>query len=421
MPVSTAQRLSPVHGGLSTPVLRIESRDHFNFVVLKTAPSIEVNETDRTTLYRIGDGTLSPLNGPMSSADYRSVLDECSITLAGRKWTWAIPIVLPVTDAEAAALVRGKDASLRSNGEIFGRIRVNEVFDWNKAEFVEKVYGTQRTDHPGARLWLGDPRTKCVGGIIYLLPFNDPRPFAKRVLTPALTRHLIERKGWEQAIAFQTRNPLHRAHEYALVYGAEKILRETGRKTGVVLNPLVGQLKEDDVPADVRMLTYEALIANKELGQGDIDAELWKSKGQDFFAQCDLVGLDMRMYYGGPREAVQHAIYRQNHGFTHFIIGRKHADAPYDDKSPIWGDFDAQEIFAKIGSNLAIKTVNVGFAAYFEEIGRVGIVDENKGRTQVSISGTKVREQLCAGQLPDPRIMRPATANVLMQHYAKQK
>ena len=159
--------------------------------------------------------------------------------------------------------------------------------------------------------------------------------------------------------------------------GAEKLLRENGKRTGVVLNPLVGQLKGDDVPADVRMQTYEALVQNRELGRGDLDEQLWKRCGQRFSDQLELVGLDMRMYYGGPSEAVMHAIYRQNLGFTHFIIGRKHADAPYDDKTPIWGDFDAQEIFRKLGGELVIQTVNVGFAAYFEELGRVGLVEDN--------------------------------------------
>jgi len=125
----------------------------------------------------------------------------------------------------------------------------------------------------------------------------------------------------------------------------------------------------------------------------------------------------MRMYYGGPAEAVMHAIYRQNLGFTHFIIGRKHADAPFDDKTAIWGDFDAQEVFDNLGGALSIKTVNVGFAAYFEEIGRVGLMESNKENTSVFISGTKVRSQLVAGENPDPRIMRETTAKILVDFY----
>ena len=417
MSPSTQAFVAPVHGGLAEPVNRLQPRERVLFPAWRKLPAIQVDETDRTTLYRIADGTLSPLLGPMGKADYRSVLDHGAIVRNGKKWAWTIPIVLPVTDAEAAACEVGKKVGLRFAGEVFGELVVQSVFDWDKDEFVTKVYGTERKDHPGARLWTGDPRTKCVGGEIMLASYKDERPFAARVMSPHQTRDLIERKGWEQTIAFQTRNPLHRAHEYALVYGAEVILRETGRKTGVVLNPLVGQLKGDDVPAATRMETYEALVQGRFLGQGDMDEALWSSKGQRLNDQLELIGLDMRMYYGGPREAVMHAIYRQNLGFTHFIIGRKHADAPFDDKSAIWGDFDAQEIFNRLGGALAIKTVNVGFAAYFEELGRVGLVGDNPGKTVVSISGTKMREILGQGEMPDERVMRASTAKVLATYY----
>lgn len=406
---------TPVHGGLAGPVNRIDSGATAGAEGLAT---IDVNDVDRTTLYRIADGTLSPLEGPMAKADYDSVLASKSITRNGSAWAWTIPIILPVTDTEAGACTDGAKIALQSGGKTFGVLTVDGgAFDWDKAAFIKAVYGTERTDHPGARLWTGDERTKIVGGTITLVAETDDRPFAKRVMGPTQTRALVEEKGWEQSIAFQTRNPLHRAHEYALVYGAEVILRETGKKTGVILNPLVGQLKGDDVPASTRMETYEALVANRGLGEGDKDEELWNSKGQDLNDQLELIGLDMRMYYGGPSEAVMHAIYRQNLGFTHFIIGRKHADAPFDDKEAIWGDFDAQEIFENLGGALAIKTVNVGFAAYFEEIGRVGLMEENKENTSVFISGTKVRSQLVDGQTPDPRIMRESTAKILVDYY----
>lgn len=421
MTLTTTQPIVPVHGGLREPVDRIVSRDAAEKQRWSSLPRVDVNETDRTTLYRIADGTLSPLSGPMSEADYRSVLQRGAIERGGKLYAWTIPIVLPVTEAEAALATPKKELALVHGGQVFGRIRVEGLYSWDKQELVEVVYGTKRTDHPGARLWLGDPRGKLVAGEIELLPFEDARPFAKRVLGPRETRALVARRGFEQTVAFQTRNPLHRAHEYALVYGAEKLLRENGRRTGVVLNPLVGQLKGDDVPADVRMKTYEALVDGGFLGQGDADEALWKKHGQDLRGQLELVGLDMRMYYGGPREAVMHAIYRQNLGFSHFIVGRKHADAPYDDKTAIWGDFDAQQIFKKLGGDLAIKTVEVGFAAYFQEIGRVGLVEDNQGKTQVTISGTKMREILDAGEMPDERVMRPSTAKVLAAYYATQR
>jgi len=415
MTLSTAATLSPVHGGLSAPVDRIVQADP----AWNGLPRIEVNENDRTSLYRIADGTLSPLEGPMGEIDYRSVLMRAAIERKGKSWAWTVPIVLPVTAAEAANCAPGQSVALAFVENVFGKLEIESVFDWDKDAFIRSVYGTERHDHAGAGLWLSDERTKLVGGKIHLAPFRDERRFAKRILSPRATRALIEEKGYEQTVAFQTRNPLHRAHEYALVYGAECILRETGKKTGVFLNPLVGQLKGDDVPADTRMRTYETLIDQRYIGQGDLDEELWKAKGQDLNEQIHLAGLDIRMYYGGPKEAVMHAIYRQNLGFTHFIIGRKHADAPYADGSPIWGDFDAQEIFGKLGGALSISTVNVGFAAYFEELGRVGLTSDNQGKTMVSISGTKMREILGKGELPDDRVMRPSTAKILAAYYRK--
>ena len=410
--------LSPVHGGLAAPVNRINT--DLDAGAWTELASVAVDEVDETTLYRIADGTLSPLTGPMGADDYASVLERKAIERDGALWAWTIPVILPVTDEEAAALEAGATARLERDGRPFGTITIDSVYDWDKAAFIEAVYGTDRMDHPGARLWTSDERSKIVGGTIELLPFEDARSFAPRVMSPTQTRALIEERGWEQSIAFQTRNPLHRAHEYALVYGAEKILRENGKKTGVVLNPLVGQLKGDDVPAATRMETYEALVAGRFLGEGDADDALWSDAGQDLNDQLELVGLDMRMYYGGPAEAVMHAIYRQNLGFTHFIIGRKHADAPFDDGDAIWGDFDAQEVFEDLGGALSIETANVGFAAYFEEIGRVGLMEENKENTSVFISGTKVREQLGNGEFPDPRIMRESTAKILVDYYASQ-
>ena len=409
---------SPVHGGLDAPVNRLNS--DLDLSSTEGLACISVNEVDATTLYRIADGTLSPLTGPMGAEDYASVLERKAIERDGKQWAWTIPIILPVTDEEAASITAGAEVCLCVDGKPIGKLTADSVYDWDKAAFIQGVYGTDRTDHPGARLWTTDERTKLVGGSIELAPCDDERSFAARVMGPTETRALIKEKAWEQSIAFQTRNPLHRAHEYALVYGAEKILRETGKKTGVALNPLVGQLKGDDVPAATRMETYEALVAGRLLGEGDADEELWSSAGQDLNDQLELVGLDMRMYYGGPAEAVMHAIYRQNLGFSHFIIGRKHADAPYDDKSAIWGDFDAQEIFDNLGGELSISTTNVGFAAYFEEIGRVGLMEENKENTSVFISGTKVREQLGNGEFPDPRIMRESTAKILVDYYASQ-
>eukprot|EP00168_Porphyra_purpurea_P016525 TRINITY_DN537_c0_g1_i4.p1 TRINITY_DN537_c0_g1~~TRINITY_DN537_c0_g1_i4.p1 ORF type:complete len:421 (+),score=156.12 TRINITY_DN537_c0_g1_i4:241-1503(+) len=410
-------KVCPVHGGLSELVNRVVA----SLTTSELMPKIVVNGTDYTTLHRIADGTLSPLTGPMTKTDYDNVLVKKGIERDGKMWAWTIPLSLPVTAEEAKSLKAGEPALLVNEaGDAFGTLDVDATFSWDKPAFLKAVYGTDRTDHPGARLWLDDARVDLVGGAISMLAHDENRPFKDRIMYPTSMRALLQEQGYGASVAFQTRNPLHRAHEYALVYGAEKLLKEVGdtAKVGVFLNPLVGQLKGDDVPAATRMETYIKLIDGGVLGEGDMDEALWKSKGQSLREQVRLAGLDMRMFYGGPSEAVMHAIYRQNMGITHFIIGRKHADAPYDDKSAIWGDFDAQEIFEKLEGDLQIKTVNVGFAAYFEELGKVSLCSENRARRPSPSRGSKMREMLNSGTMPDSRVMRPATAQVLMDYYA---
>ncbi|PXF48074.1 Sulfate adenylyltransferase [Gracilariopsis chorda] len=411
--------ISPVHGG-GELVDRIVQE----IPDAETLPKVVVNDVDMTSLYRIADGTLSPLTGPMVKDDYDTVLTSKHIVRDEKKWAWTIPICLPVTAEEARVSPEGAKVALfsESSAKVFGVLEVKSLFEWDKAAFIKAVYGTERVDHPGARLWMNDDRSTMIGGPISLLPFEDSREFVDRIFSPKKMRAYLKDKEFGASIAFQTRNPLHRAHEYALVYGAESLIKSVGdeKKVGVFLNPLVGQLKGDDVPAKTRMDTYVKLIEGGFLGEGDMDEELWKSKNQDLKNQVTLAGLDMRMFYGGPSEAVMHSIYRQNLGLTHFIIGRKHADAPFDDKSAIWGDFDAQEVFSNLGGELSIKTVNVGFAAYFEELGRVGLVSENKGKKSVSISGTKVREMLNRGERPDERVMRPTTSDILIEYYKEK-
>src|SRR5262249_41909376 len=194
-----------------------------------------------------------------------------------------------------------------------------------------------------------------------------------------------------------------------------------GAFAGGVLNPLVGETKGDDVDALTRMRTYRALIESKALGQGDKDEALWKQVGCDITDRLILLGLDIKMFYGGPKETIMPATYRQNFGFTDIVIGRKHADAPYEDGKDIWDGLAAQRKFDELKGDLQIKPVKVGFAAFYEELGRVGLVDEYgpKGFKQVSITGRDMRAKLSAGELPDPRVMRPETARILIEFMKK--
>lgn len=411
--------LSPVHGGLDAPVdrmLKLSDRKRLE-AEAASMPKIVVVTADLATVYRIGDGTLSPLTGPMNQDVFDKVLDERVVMSNGEAYAWTIPMSLPVTDAEAAALEVGKPAALvDEDGTLVAVLVVGSVFDWDKARYVKSIYGTDRMDHPGGAIVENDPRSKMVGGELQVLPAKPHPVYGHQVLSPIETRAMIQSRKWDKALAFQTRNPLHRAHEYALVYGLEELTRE-GHYAGAVLNPLVGQLKGDDVDAPTRMATYNSLKNGRFLGEGDSDTELWDAKGYEINDVFELVGLDIKMFYGGPAEAVMHAIYRQNHGFTHIVIGRKHADAPFFDKSAIWGDFDAHEIFDNLPGKLAIEPMKVGFAAYYDSLGRVDLMERHEGEQAYFISGSKVRGMLVDGEHPPSKIMRRSTAEILIEAY----
>ncbi len=409
--------LIPPHGGLTEPVsCTVAPADEKQFLAdAARLAKVPVSDADLSSVYRFGDGGLSPLTGPMDEATYHRVLDEVVIEKSGKLYAWAIPIAIPVTQDLAKTRKKGQTVALTNGaGAIVATLAINDVFAWDKTKYLQSVYQTERTDHPGGDMVLkGDAgKTHLLGGTIRVLPQPKHPKFGKYVLTPREVRTLLAQKGWSRAVAFQTRNPLHRAHEYALVYGLEALLRQ-GHNAGAALNPLIGETKGDDVHADVRMQTYEALIQTRALGEGDSDPALWGPRKESVPDRVILLGLDIKMFYGGPKEAVMHGIYRQNFGFTDLIVGRKHADAPYHDGTSIWGDFDAQEIFASLKGDLKIKPVKVGFAAFYESVGRVDLTDNHPSEKPVSISGKDVRKALMEGREVDPRIMRPTTSKIL--------
>jgi sulfate adenylyltransferase len=417
--MSGSEDLVPVHGGLDAPVDRVVPlKDRAAFLKEAAAlPPVRVTRADRSTVHRIADGALSPLEGPMRADLYERVLEKRNLEVGGRPYAWTIPLSLPLTDEEAASVARGGSAALvDENGAVVGVVDDLEVFDWDKLRYVKQVYSTDRFDHPGGRQVEQDARTKLLGGTLRALPQIVHAEYGEYMFSPRMTRAFIRDRKWERALAFQTRNPLHRAHEYALVAGAER-LTAAGYFTGVVLNPLVGELKGDDVPAVTRMRTYKRLHDDELLGQGDKDEKIWQAAGYDLSEVFELIGLDIKMFYGGPSEAVMHSIYRQNYGFSDLVIGRKHADAPFEDGSPIWGDFDAQEIFDDLSGELHLTPCKIGFAAFYESLGRVDLTERHPDEKPVAVSGTKVREQLRRGERPDPRIMRPEIADILIESY----
>lgn len=415
--------LSP-HGGcgLTNRILPEMERERIQKEA-QQLPKYSISDGDLSIFYRMADGALSPLTGPMDRREFEQVLAEEVIERHGKKYAWTIPLAFPIPKKEADKLSPGQTVAVENSaGELIGTLEITDIYPFDKGRYNQAVYGTERSDHPGARIFNEDPRDYLLGGRIWALPQPPDPNFGQYMLPPAQTRALFQERGWNRIVGFQTRNALHRAHEYALVYATEQLIRE-GYYTGAVLNPLVGATKKDDVPADVRMHTYEALLEEKMFGQGDRDKELWDSLDFDFHANLLLIGLDMKMFYAGPKEAVMHAIYRQNYGFTNLVIGRKHADAPFDDGSPIWGDFDAHHKFDELAGELLIQPAKVGFAAFFEELNRVGLISEfqPKGYHAVSISGKALRKKFKAGEPVDERIMRKPVADILTEFYQSQK
>ncbi len=405
------------HGGLTEPVCRtVPEADIAKFKAeAATLPQIPVSAADLSSVFRFGDGTLSPLIGPMDSETYHRVLDESVIVHNGKKYAWTIPIAFPVTAELAKTLQKGQKAALVGpDGAAAAILTISDVYAWPKLKYLRQVYLTDRLDHPGASMVIqGDAaNSHLVGGELQVLPQPKNAKFGKYVLTPREVRKFLAGKGWNAVVAFQTRNPLHRAHEYALVHGLETLVRE-GKNAGAVLNPLIGETKGDDVNAEIRMATYEALIDQKQLGDGDSDQSLWGPRKEQVPDRVALLGLDIKMFYGGPKEAVMHAIYRQNMGYTHIVIGRKHADVPFANGEAIWGDFDAHQIFDKLGGDLKIQPLKVGFAAYYDSVGRVDLTERHPGEKPVSISGKDIRGTLVKGEQVDPRIMRPSTSKIL--------
>ena len=388
-----------------------------------TMKSYNISTEDLAAFYRIADGGLSPLEGPMPEAEFHKVLDEECIERGGKNYAWTIPIVFPVSKRDAAGLEKGETVLVKNEfGFIVGTLEISDIYAFDKEKYNKAVYGTGRRDHPGPRIVNNDPRDMLLGGKIWALPPLTYPAYGKYMLSPEESRDLFKERKWQRIVAFQTRNALHRAHEYTIVYALEKFAKEK-IFAGAVLNPLVGATKSDDVPAEIRMRTYEALLEQRLLGSGDMDQDVWKNAGYPMHDHVTMIGLDIKMYYAGPAEAVMHAIYRQNYGFTDIIIGRKHADAPFDDGTPVWGDFDAQKKFTSLKGELLIKPLNVGYASFFEELGRVGLVDEfgPKGYKPVSISGKDLRGKLLSGEPVDERVMRKPVVDILEDYYKDKK
>jgi len=379
----------PPHGGtLVNQILADKERER----ALKKAtalPGIGLSPRNLADLECIATGVYSPLRGFLNEDDYESVIENMRLSSG---LVWGVPITLAVDEAKAHRLRPGEEVALLWQGEPLAIMEIQSLYRPDKLREASKVYGTTDVKHPGvAALLEGGPA--YVGGPIHLLRPIPHRNFHAYRLTPAETRAAFERLGWKTIVAFQTRNPIHRAHEYLQKVALEMV-------DGLFINPLVGTTKADDVPAEVRVHTYEVIL-NKYYPQNRV-----------------LLGVfPAAMRYAGPREAILHAIARKNYGATHFIVGRDHAGV-----GDYYGTYDAQKIFDLFKpEELGITPLKFEHAFFCRACDQMATSKTcpHDSSHHVHLSGTKVREMLRRGELPPPEFTRPEVATILIEAYQK--
>ena len=349
-------------------------------------PSLELNAREEADLELIANGAFSPLEGFLGEADYRSVRDHRRLA---NGLVWTIPVTLSATKEELEGISLGHDVALHArDGRLLAVLHLSEIFTCDKQLEAQRVYLTTEEKHPGvAAVYAQDEF--LLGGRISLLEHPNPNAFAAARYTPADLRALFVEKGWQRIVAFQTRNPVHRAHEYIQKSAMEIV-------DGLLLHPIVGETKSDDIPAPIRMRAYEVLLENY------------------YPASRTLLGvLPAAMRYAGPREAIFHALIRKNYGCSHFIVGRDHAGV-----GNYYGTYDAQKIFSDFTpEEIGITPLffdNTFFCRRCDGMASLKTCPHD-ATNHVSLSGTKVREMLSSGEVPPSEFTRPEVAAVLIE------
>lgn len=374
------------HGGTLVDLTLPHDRRERAREAAAALPRVALDGRAMDDLRCLATGIYSPLRGFMSEDEHRSVVATMRLP-SGPAWT--IPIVLAL-DGQSAAVCRLDDevALTTPGGEIVATMRVVSLYRPDREAEARAVFGTADAAHPGVAVVLARGET-CAGGPVALVADLPSSPFPQHDYTPARTRTIFAERGWKTIVGFQTRNPIHRAHEY-LTKAALEIV------DGLFVNPLVGETKEDDVPAAVRVRCYEALL----------DAY--------YRPERTLLGLfPAAMRYGGPREAILHAIARVNYGCTHFIVGRDHAGV-----GSYYGPYDAQRLFdAFTRDELAIEPLKFENAYWSRRAG--GMVTDKTAPPagdddRIALSGTRLRAMLAEGLAPPPEITRPEVARILV-------
>ena len=382
----------PPHGG--TLVNRLLAGDEAEAARRRalTLPRIDLRRRERCDLESLAVGVFSPLKGFMTRAEFDDVVDTMHLP-SGDPWT--IPVTLSVAGEQAGGLREGREAALFDPEwqEYLGILHLEEKYEHDRPREAREVYRTTDTRHPGVALVMGQGEV-CLGGPVdaFALPSHDE--LVEYRLTPRETRAEFDRRGWRRVVAFQTRNPVHRAHEYLQKCALEIC-------DGILLHPLVGETAPGDIPADVRMRTYEVLLDN------------YYPKDRAL-----LSVLPASMRYAGPREAVFHAMMRKNYGCTHFIVGRDHAGV-----GNYYGTYDAQKIFDEFDPvRLGITPLMFENTFWCNRCGGMASVKTcpHGDADRLTLSGTKLRGLLAEGRAPPPEITRAEIAAILIEAARKR-
>jgi sulfate adenylyltransferase len=355
-------------------------------------PTVTLNARDLADLEMLASGAFSPLTGFMGEADYIRSRDEMRLASGV---PWSIPITLGVDEATAKSLKTGIEIALATeDGKRLAILKLAEVYKVDRQKEAQAVFGTAEDAHPGAKNVTSMP-PYCLAGAVTLIEEIPGRTFLEYPREPQQTRAAFRERGWKKIVAFQTRNPTHRAHEYIQKAALEIC-------DGLMIHPLVGETKGDDVPAAVRMETYKVLL------------------DQYYPKDRAMLGVfPAHMRYGGPREAILHAIVRRNYGCTHFIVGRDHAGV-----GNYYGSYDAQKIFERFKpEELGITPLMFENTFYCKRCNAMASFKTcpHTDEDRLILSGTKVREMLRAGQAPPPEFTRPELAAILVRAMHESK
>jgi len=358
----------------------------------KSLPPVHMTSRERDDLIMMGIGAFSPLEGFMGRADWKAVCGGLKLT---NGTFWPIPITLSVKKEQASSLREGQVVALVDDEtkKLMGTLAIREKYTINKTYECRQIFKTADTQHPGVAKVMAQGDVNLGGRVHVFSEGNYPEKFGSLYATPEETRRLFESKSWKTIAALQLRNPMHRSHEYIAKVALEVF-------DGLFIHQLIGRLKLDDIPAEVRARCVDVLV-------------------KQYFPRNRVIqkGYPLEMRYAGPREALLHAVFRQNYGATHLIVGRDHAGV-----GKYYGPYEAQEIFDQIPPDaLLIKPLKIDETFYCRKCEGMASAKTcpHGGGHHLTLSGTKLRKMLSEGRRPPQELSRPEVMDVLIDYYRR--